>query len=74
MQIDMKEQLKHIALFMAVVIAAFALVCTCLASFNYAYESHQGFYAVCGAITFIAGGIAVYKASRSVMQFFLDQK
>lgn len=70
----MKEQLKHIALFLAVAIAAFALVCTCIASFNFASESHQGFYAICGAITLVAGGIAVYKGARYSMQFFLNQK
>lgn len=70
----MKEQLKHIALFLAVAIAAFALVCTCLASFNYAFDTKQGFYAVCGAITLICGGIAVYKAARYSMEFFTNQK
>lgn len=71
--IDMK-QLKNIALFMAVVIAAFALVITCLSSFNYAYEHQSGFHAVCGIITLVAGGYAVYKASRATMEPFMHDE
>lgn len=70
---DMK-QFKNILRFLAVVIVAFALVCTCLGAFNYAYVSKAGFYAVCGAITLIAGGWGIYKLSRWSLESFTYDK
>ena len=68
---ETKDKIKAILGFLAVVIVAFALFCTCLGAFNYAYVNHEGFYAVCGAITLIAGGYAVFKASKKSMEPFM---
>lgn len=68
------KQLKNILRFLAVAIAAFALVCTCLGAFNYAYDSAQPFYAVCGAITLIAGGYAIYEVSRWSLEPFMHDE
>ena len=68
---ETKDKIKAIVGFLAVVIAAFALVCTCLGAFRYAYTAKDGFYAVCGVITLVAGGYAVYEASKWSMQPFM---
>ena len=68
---ETKDKIKAILGFLAVVIVAFALVCTCLGAFNYAYDQHEGFYAVCGVVTLIAGGWAIFHLSKKSMEPFM---
>ena len=69
-----KEKIKNILCFLAVAIAAFALVITCIACFNFASEAHSDFHTVCGIITLIAGGYGVFKASRWSMEPFMHDE
>ena len=64
----------EIIAFIAVGIAAFALVITCLGCFHFATEAHSGFHTVCGVITLIAGGYGVYKASKWSMEPFMHDE
>lgn len=69
------KQFKNIMRFLAVVIVAFALIVTCAACFNFAAAAHSAFRALCSVVTLIAGGYAVYKASRrSLEPFTRDQQ
>ena len=63
----MKNQIKQIALFVVLAAVALALIVTCASAFNHAYAEGSVFRAVCGAVTLVAGGFGVFKASKTVM-------
>lgn len=62
------KKFGKITLFFAVVVTAFALVMTCNAAITAATENNSAFEIVMAVITLVAGGYAVYKASRATME------
>lgn len=55
-------------LFFAVAVTALALIITCATAISYAVEKNTVTEIIAAVITLLAGGYAVYKASRATME------
>lgn len=69
-----KEKIIAIACFLAVAIAAYALIVTIVSCFNYAFTAKEGFRAICGAVTGAWGGYAIYRATKWSMKPFMSSR
>lgn len=70
----MKEKIIAIACFLAVAVAAVALIITIASCFNYAFTAKEGFRAICGVVTGAWGGYTIYKASKWSMKPFMSSR